>query len=128
MLSRCPLVTGGAGTAAVFDPIGAETFETSLQLLAKRGCLINYGELSGAVPEIDLHRLFAGSLFVTKYNGSRWVEDFHEFSALIAQRLAMAKNYPAVIGEVAARFPLDQAADAYRALVSNPRGKVLVLP
>src|SRR5215472_3446780 len=33
--------TGGRGVAAVFDPIGASTYETSLQLLAPRGCLIN---------------------------------------------------------------------------------------
>ena len=42
--------TGGCGVAAVFDPIGAPTYETSLQLLAPRGCLINYGELSGPTP------------------------------------------------------------------------------
>ena len=65
--------TGGRGVAAVFDPVGAATYETSLQLLAPRGCLINYGELSGPVPAINLHQLFAGSVFVTKYNGMRWV-------------------------------------------------------
>jgi NADPH2:quinone reductase len=32
--------TGSHGVAAVFDPIGAHTYETSLQLLAPRGCLI----------------------------------------------------------------------------------------
>ena len=65
--------TGGRGVAAVFDPIGAPTFETSLQLLAPRGCLINYGELSGSVPSIDLHQLFPGSVFVTKYIADRTV-------------------------------------------------------
>jgi len=120
--------TSGAGAAAVFDPIGVATFETSLQLLGHRGCLISYGELSGAAPEIDLHRLFAGSLFVTKYNGSRWVAGFHEFAGLIADGLAVARRHPAAISEVAARFPLDQVADAYRALESNPAGKILVLP
>ncbi len=39
--------TGGQGAAAVFDPMGAATYETSLRLLAPRGCLITYGELSG---------------------------------------------------------------------------------
>ena len=39
--------TGGCGVAAVFDPIGAATYKTSLQLLAPQGCLINSGELSG---------------------------------------------------------------------------------
>src|SRR5215472_13469923 len=64
--------TDGRGVAAVFDPIGASTYETSLQLLAPRGCLINYGELSGPAPAIHLHQLFSGSFFVTKYNGMCW--------------------------------------------------------
>jgi NADPH:quinone reductase len=120
--------TGGRGVAAVFDPIGAPTFETSLQLLAPRGCLINYGELSGPVPAIELHQLFPGSVFVTKYNGMRWVEGFHEFASLISEALALAARRPAIIGDVAGRFPLDQVADAYRLLESGSSGKVLVLP
>jgi NADPH2:quinone reductase len=113
--------------AAVFDPIGAPTFETSLQMLAPRGCLINYGELGGPVPAINLHRLFAGSLFVTKYNGTQWIDARHEFAGLISAALTLAAKRPAVIGDIAGRFPLDRVADAYRALESGPHGKVLVL-
>lgn len=120
--------TGGRGVAAVFDPIGAPTFETSLQLLAPRGCLINYGELSGPVPELNLHRLFQGSLFVTKYNGMRWVEGVNEFGALIAEGLAVAAKRRAVISDVAGRFPLDRVIDAYRLMESGASGKVLVHP
>lgn len=120
--------TGSHGVAAVFDPIGAPTFETSLQLLAPRGCLINYGELSGPVPAINLHQLFPASVFVTKYNGMRWVEGFQEFSGLISDALALAVKRPAVISDIAGRFPLDSVADAYRALESGSHGKVLVLP
>src|SRR5215472_14265644 len=120
--------TGGRGVAAVFDPIGTPTYETSLQLLAPRGCLINYGELSGPVPDINLHALFPGSLFVTKYNGMRWVEGLDEFTVLIAEGLALAARRPAVISDVAGRFPLDCAADAYRLLESGASGKVLVRP
>jgi NADPH2:quinone reductase len=120
--------TGGRHAAAVFDPIGAATFDTSLQLLAPRGCLINYGELSGPVPAVNLHQLFAGSVFVTKYNGMRWVEGFHEFAGLISEALALAKKRPAAIGEVAGRFPLERVADAYRLMESGAAGKVLVIP
>jgi NADPH2:quinone reductase len=120
--------TAGRGVAAVFDPIGAPTLETSLQLLAPRGCLINYGELSGPAPAINLHQLFPGSLFITKYNGMRWVEGFHEFAGLISDALALALQRPAVTSDIAGRFPLDQVADAYRMLESGSHGKVLVLP
>ena len=59
-VKRFATYTGGRGVAAVFDPIGAPPYETSLQLLAPRGCLISYGELSGPAPAINLHQLFPG--------------------------------------------------------------------
>ncbi len=120
--------TNGKGVRAVFDPVGAVTFQTSLNLLAPRGCLINYGELSGAVPPIDLYQLFPGSVFVTKYNGMRWVEGPHEFARLIEHALEAATKRPAAISDIAGRFPLEQAAEAYLALEKNPRGKILVIP
>jgi NADPH2:quinone reductase len=120
--------TAGRGAAVVFDPIGAETFETSLQLLAPRGCLINYGELSGPVSSVNLHQLFPNSVFVTKYNGMHWVKGLQEFAGLIAEALALAARRRAVISDVAGRYPLDQVVDAYRALESGVAGKVLVLP
>lgn len=120
--------TGGRGVAAVFDPIGAPTYKMSLQLLEPRGCLVNYGELSGPVPDINLHQLFPKSLFVTKYNGMHWVGGFHEFSALISAGLRLATNRPAVISDVAGRFSLDHVADAYRMMEEDSHGKVLVLP
>ena len=119
--------TAGRGAAVVFDPIGTETFETSLQMLAPRGCLINYGELSGPVPALYLNQLFSNSVFVTKYNGMRWVEGLQEFSALISAGLALAVKRRAVISDVAGRFSLDRIADAYRALESGAPGKVLVV-
>jgi NADPH2:quinone reductase len=120
--------TGGRGVAAVFDPVGASTYETSLQLLAPRGCLINYGELSGPAPAINLHQLFPGSFFVTKYNGMCWTEGVHEFPALISNGLTLAMRRPAIVSEIAGRFALNQVVDAYRKLESDPHGKVLVLP
>ncbi len=120
--------TDESGASAVFDPIGGSTFALSLQLLAPRGCLISYGELSGPVRDFDLRQLFSRSAFVTKYNGTRWVEGLHEFAGLVSDALALAARRPAVVAPVAGRFPLDRVADAYRALESGARGKVLVVP
>ncbi len=120
--------TGSRGAAAVFDPIGAATYDASLQLLAPRGCLITYGELSGPAPAINLHQLFSGSFLVTRYNGMRWVDGVHEFPALISNGLALAAQRPAIISDIAGRFALNQIIDAYRKLESDPHGKVLVLP
>src|SRR5215467_13796627 len=116
--------TGGRGVAAVFDPIGASTYETSLQLLAPRGCLINYGELSGPASSINFHQLFSGSLFITKYNGMHWSEGVHEFPTLISDGLSLAMKRRAIINDIAGRFALNQVVDAYRKLESNSHGKM----
>jgi hypothetical protein len=59
-------------------------------MLAPKGCSIIYGELSGPTPASDLHQLFSGSFFATKYNGMHWVEGLNEFPALISEGLTSA--------------------------------------
>ena len=120
--------TGGRAAAAVFDPVGAATYETSLRLLAPRGYLVNYGQLSGALPDVDLSQLMeAGSIFVTKYGPRAGLVRPEHLAAFISEALALATARP-LVSEVAARLPLNRVADAYRALDSGVPGKVLVLP
>ena len=120
--------TGGRGAAAVFDPVGAATYETSLRLLAPRGCLVNYGQLSGSLPAVDLGRLMeTGSVFVTKYGPRAGLVRPEQVAAFIAEALALATARP-LASDGAARLPLNRVADAYRALDSGVPGKVLVLP
>jgi len=120
--------TEGRLAAAVFDPIGADTYQTSLRLLAPRGCLIGYGELSGPMPAIDPRDLFQGSVFVTRFNGTRWLDGLEDLASLVSDAIALAVKRPAVISPVAAGFPLDRVVDAYRALEASPRGKIIVIP
>ena len=55
------------GVAAVYDGVGAATFEASLASLAVRGTLALFGASSGPVPAFDPQRLnAAGSLFLTR--------------------------------------------------------------
>jgi NADPH2:quinone reductase len=118
----------GRGAAVVFDPVGAATFETNLRLLAPRGCLVNYGQLSGALPPIDLGQLMeAGSIFVTKYGPRAGLIGAGDVARCISETLALAATRP-LAGDVAVRLPLNRVGDAYRALDSGARGKVLVLP
>lgn len=121
-------VTGGRGADVIFDPVAGETFNTSLAMLAPRGCLINYGQLSGPVGA-EFGELFkAGGVFVTKFNAGAYVDGFADVAGLIREALELAMAQPGVASSIAGRFPLDRAADAYRALESGARGKVLVVP
>jgi NADPH2:quinone reductase len=65
-------LTGGGGVAAVYDGVGAPTFESSLASLRPRGVLALLGQAGGAVPPADLQRLNSvGSVFVTRPNLSQ---------------------------------------------------------
>jgi NADPH2:quinone reductase len=120
--------TDGSGVAAVFDPIGAEAYETNLRLLAPRGYLVNYGQLSGALPHVDLGQVMeAGSIFVTKYGPRAGLVRPEHVEGFISEALALATARP-LVSDVAARLPLNRVADAYRVLDSGVSGKVLVLP
>jgi NADPH:quinone reductase len=121
-------VTDGRGVSAVFDPVGAATYSANLRLLAPRGCLINYGQLSGALPSIDLlHLMDAGSVFVTKYGPRAGLVGHQQVGAFVSEALTLAtKRRLAPV--VAGRFSLDRVVDAYRELESESHGKVLVVP
>lgn len=120
--------TDGRGVYAVFDPVGVATYRTNLQLLAPRGCLINYGQLSGALPAIALTELMdAGSVFVTKYGRRAGLVGRDEVGPFVSEALTLASKRQLTSG-VAALFTLDRVVDAYTRLESNPDGKVLILP
>jgi NADPH2:quinone reductase len=120
--------TNGRGVAAVFDPVGATTYRTNLQLMAPRGCLINYGQLSGVLPAIELTDLMdAGSAFVTKYGPRAGLVGRDQVGSFVSEALTLASKRPLTSG-VAALFTLDRVVDAYTTLESNPDGKVLILP
>lgn len=47
-------VTGGEGVKAVFDSVGKDTFDLSLDVLARKGTLVSFGNASGAVAPLTI--------------------------------------------------------------------------
>ena len=70
-------ITDGKGVPVVYDAIGKDTFEKSLDCLSPRGLMVSFGNSSGPVTGVDLGILGAkGSLYVTRpslmtYNATR---------------------------------------------------------
>ena len=54
VLEKVKELTGGAGVAAVFDGVGKDTFDRSLECLARKGTLASFGNASGAVPPFPI--------------------------------------------------------------------------
>ncbi|MHB8449786.1 MAG: quinone oxidoreductase family protein [Mycobacteriales bacterium] len=122
-------LTGGAGCAAVFDGVGAATFDESLASLRPRGMLVLFGAASGQVPPLDLQRLNAGgSLFVTRPTLVHYTATREEllwragdlWDQVRAGRLRV---------RIGARYPLAAAARAHADLEArSTSGKLLLLP
>ncbi len=122
-------LTGGAGVDVVYDSVGQDTFERSLDCLRPRGLLALYGQSSGRVPPFDLQALNRkGSLFITR-------PSLGHYTATREELLARAGDLFRWIaaGELRVRldraFPLAEAAAAHRYMEARQsKGKVLLLP
>ncbi len=122
-------LTGGKGVPVVYDSVGKETWEGSLDCLQLRGLMVSYGNASGPVPAFEPGVLaLKGSLFVTR-------PTLFSYAATRVELLAMAEELFAVVRsgavKVSARqtFPLAEAADAHRALEARETtGSTVLLP
>jgi NADPH2:quinone reductase len=120
--------TGGKGARVVFDSIGRDTFEDSLGSLARRGCLVLFGQSSGPVPPLDLSRLQqAGSVFVTRPGLADYVATREELLHRADAVLMSVANGDLDV-RIHARYPLERADEAHRALQSGATaGKLLLV-
>ena len=74
VVARVIELTDGKKLPVVYDGVGKDTFEVSLDCLRPRGLLVSYGNASGAVTGVNLGILAAkGSLYVTRPNVAAYV-------------------------------------------------------
>ena len=122
-------LTGGKGVPTVFDGVGKSTWQTSLACAARRGLVISYGNASGPVEGVNLATLNQhGSLFVTRPKLFDYYVEPEERAAGVARLFELLRS-GALRPEITQRFPLDQAADAHRALEAGAtQGSTLLIP
>jgi len=86
-------ITNGEGVPVVFDGVGRDTFNSSLDSLSPRGLLIGYGNASGAVEGVNLGTLAQkGSVFVTRPTLFHYYQTKKERQKGIARVWEMIKN------------------------------------
>lgn len=120
-------LTGGAGVAAVYDGVGADTFDASLASLRRRGVLAVFGQSSGVVPPVDPQRLNkAGSVYLTRPTLAHYIEERGELLERSAELFSMITS-GALELRVGGRYPLADAAQAHTDLASRrTTGKLLL--
>src|SRR5918997_716847 len=121
--------SGGAGVAAVYDGVGATTFDASLASLRPRGMLVLFGASSGPVPPVDPQRLnAAGSVYLARpklfdYVATR--EELTERAAAVYSAVADG----ALDVRIGNRYPLAEARTAHEDLQGRrTTGKLLLIP
>lgn len=129
IVSRVRALTDGEGAAAVYDGVGASTFDASLASTRIRGTVALFGAASGAVPPFDPQRLNSGgSLFLTRPTLVHHVRTREElewragdvFGALADGSLTL---------RVGAEYPLDRAQTAHRDLEGRATtGSIVLIP
>jgi NADPH:quinone reductase len=122
-------LTGGQGVAAVYDGVGASTFDASLASLAIRGTLALFGAASGPVPPVDPQRLnAAGSVYLTRPTLAHFIRSQDEF-AWRAGELLDAIDKQLVDITVGGHYPLAEAARAHSDLEGRATmGSVVLTP
>ncbi len=122
-------ITDGAGVPVVYDSIGKDTFEKSLDCLAPLGLMVSFGSASGPVPPFDLGMLAArGSLFLTRPTLMTYIAKRDNLVKMAADLFEVVQS-GAVKIEVNQTYPLAEAVQAHQDLEGRKTtGSTVLLP
>ena len=114
--ARVKEITGGKGVKVVYDSVGKDTFEGSIDSLRPFGLLAIFGNGSGPVAPINLGLLASkGSLYVTRPTLFTHIAT-REATQAMADDLFAAVTSGAVTIPIAQRYALEDVQQAHRDL------------
>jgi NADPH2:quinone reductase len=122
-------ITGGEGVHVVYDSVGKDTFDKSLDALRPRGYMVLFGASSGPVPPFDLQVLNQkGGLYVTR-------PALAQYTATREELLWRAQSLFTWIGQnnldvrIGGTYKLSEADQAHRDLEGRKTtGKLILIP
>ncbi|MGV8803352.1 MAG: quinone oxidoreductase family protein [Polaromonas sp.] len=118
-VARVKEITAGQGVKAVYDSVGQDTFERSLDCLRPFGLMASFGQASGPVAPVSLPVLAAkGSLYVTRQTLFTHIATRQSTQAMADELFAMVASGQIEIC-IDQRFGLADVAQAHRALAAR---------
>lgn len=128
-VERVKQITKGQGVPVVYDSIGRDTFERSLNCLRPYGLMVTFGNASGPVPPLELSTLAAkGSLYVTRPTLGTYVAKHADLLATARDLFTMVRSGKVKI-RVNQTYRLADAASAHRDLEGRKTtGSTVLLP
>jgi NADPH:quinone reductase len=122
-------ITGGTGVHVVYDSIGKDTLQKSLDCLRPLGMCAAYDHSSGVADPIKIveHLGVRGSLFITRPALWHYMASRREIDAG-SQSLFDAVGTGIIASHVVKTFPLREVADAHKFMASRKTtGSVVML-
>ena len=122
-------LTGGLGVDVVYDSVGKDTFEKSLNCLKMRGLMVLYGQSSGKVEPQDPQILNRkGGLYLTRPNLAHYLQTRQEFLGRANDLFRWLAGGTLKV-RIDQTFPLEQAVAAQTYMEERRTlGKVLIIP
>ena len=119
VVERVLELTGGKKVPVVYDGVGKDTWDVSLDCIEPRGLMVSYGNASGAVEGVNINILAAkGSLFVTRPTLGTHVNTAEKMQAAADELFEQVLKKKIKI-RIDQRYPLEQAAKAQEALAAR---------
>lgn len=121
-------LTNGRGVDLILDAVGKPTFEKGLSCLAPFGHLVLYGRAGGPPDRLDPLRLFGNSFKVSGFAVPMVysMSEIHQRGVDDVFRLSREGKLKIPVGR---KFPLSEAAEAHRYMLSRQStGKLLLIP
>ncbi|HJO88585.1 MAG: quinone oxidoreductase [Alphaproteobacteria bacterium] len=127
-VNEIEVITEGRGVDVVYDGVGSETFDSSLESLSMLGHLVSFGQTSGPVEPVELGLLSAKSATLTRPVLFHYTESRGDLVAA-ANELFDVVGRGVVRIEVSGTCPLADAAEAHRDLESRlTTGSTVLIP
>jgi len=122
-------LTGSRGVDVVYDSVGKDTFEKSLNCIRRRGYMVLYGQSSGPVAPVDPQTLNAkGSLYLTRPFLAHYTADRAELAGRMNDLFEWIRAGDLKV-RIDRRFSLADAAAAHQLLEGRQsKGKILLVP
>lgn len=127
VVERVREITDGKMVPVVYDSVGKDTFQDSLDCLQPFGLMVSFGNSSGPVPPMPLTAL-KGSLYITRPSLMAHQANRQNLDEMSAELFRMVGSGRIRI-EIDQRYPLAEAAQAHRDLEARrTTGSSLLLP
>ncbi len=124
-LQEVARITNNEGVGVVFDGVGNNTMDKSIDCLWPMGICVSYGESSGSYNNLDLNALIANSLYVTRPTLALYKAN--KIELVLSANEIFAKITAGVFKPQITSFKFEDVAKAHQALENRTSTGSIVL-